>query len=97
MNSRTYEVGRSTITLLGDITASKAEALVSSDDYLLLMGGARILLRGLAKKEHRKADYRSDDQGNSGQKRRSVQGAAGQRLGHRGGQLWNECRPQQDT
>jgi O-acetyl-ADP-ribose deacetylase (regulator of RNase III) len=40
MNSRTYEVGRSTITLLfGDITASKAEALVSSDDYLLSMGG----------------------------------------------------------
>ena len=40
MNSRTYEVGRSKITLLfGDITTSKAEALVSSDDYLLSMGG----------------------------------------------------------
>jgi O-acetyl-ADP-ribose deacetylase (regulator of RNase III) len=40
MNSRTYEVGRSKITLLfGDITTSRAEALVSSDDYLLSMGG----------------------------------------------------------
>jgi len=40
MNSRTYEVGRSKITLLfGDITTSEAEALVSSDDYLLSMGG----------------------------------------------------------
>ena len=40
MNSRTYEVGRSKITLLfGDITTSKADAMVSSDDYLLSMGG----------------------------------------------------------
>jgi O-acetyl-ADP-ribose deacetylase (regulator of RNase III) len=40
MNSRTYEVGRSRITLVfGDITTSKADALVSSDDYLLSMGG----------------------------------------------------------
>ena len=40
MNSRKYEVGRSKITLLfGDITTSQAEALVSSDDYLLSMGG----------------------------------------------------------
>lgn len=40
MNSRTYEVGRSKITLIfGDITKSKAEALVSSDDYRLSMGG----------------------------------------------------------
>ena len=40
VNARTYEVGNSKITLLfGDITASKAEALVSSDDYLLSMGG----------------------------------------------------------
>ena len=40
MNSRTYEVGRSKITLVfGDITTSKADALVSSDDYLLSMGG----------------------------------------------------------
>jgi O-acetyl-ADP-ribose deacetylase (regulator of RNase III) len=40
MNSRTYEVGRSKITLVfGDITTSKADAVVSSDDYLLSMGG----------------------------------------------------------
>jgi O-acetyl-ADP-ribose deacetylase (regulator of RNase III) len=40
MESRTYEVGRSKITLLfGDITSSQAEVLVSSDDYLLSMGG----------------------------------------------------------
>ncbi len=40
MNSRTYEVGRSKITILfGDITTSQAEALVSSDDFLLSMGG----------------------------------------------------------
>jgi O-acetyl-ADP-ribose deacetylase (regulator of RNase III) len=40
MKSRTYEVGRSKITLLfGDITTSQAEVLVSSDDYLLSMGG----------------------------------------------------------
>jgi O-acetyl-ADP-ribose deacetylase (regulator of RNase III) len=40
MESRTYDVGRSKITLLfGDITSSQAEVLVSSDDYLLSMGG----------------------------------------------------------
>jgi len=40
MNSRTYEVGQSKITLrFGDITTSKAQSLVSSDDYLLSMGG----------------------------------------------------------
>ncbi|MBV8859162.1 MAG: DUF4062 domain-containing protein [Acidobacteria bacterium] len=40
MRSRTYEVGRSTISLIfGDITTSKAEVLVSSDDYFLSMGG----------------------------------------------------------
>lgn len=40
MNSRTYEVGQSKITLLfGDITTSQAQALVSSDDYWLSMGG----------------------------------------------------------
>jgi O-acetyl-ADP-ribose deacetylase (regulator of RNase III) len=40
MNSRTYEIGRSKITLFfGDITTSKAEVLVSSDDYFLSMGG----------------------------------------------------------
>jgi len=39
MESRTYDVGRSKITLLfGDITSSQAEVLVSSDDYLLSMG-----------------------------------------------------------
>ena len=40
MNARTYEIGQSTITLLfGDITRSSAEVLVSSDDFLLSMGG----------------------------------------------------------
>jgi len=40
VDSRTYEVGNSTITLrFGDLTTSKAEVLVSSDDYLLSMGG----------------------------------------------------------
>jgi O-acetyl-ADP-ribose deacetylase (regulator of RNase III) len=40
MIERTYEVGRSSITLrFGDITQSKAEVLVSSDDFLLSMGG----------------------------------------------------------
>jgi O-acetyl-ADP-ribose deacetylase (regulator of RNase III) len=40
MDSRTYQVGSSRITLIfGDITTSKAEVLVSSDDYLLSMGG----------------------------------------------------------
>jgi O-acetyl-ADP-ribose deacetylase (regulator of RNase III) len=40
MQARTYTVGRSSITLrFGDITESRAEALVSSDDYMLSMGG----------------------------------------------------------
>ena len=40
MTSRTYDVGRSSITLrFGDIVESKAEVLVSSDDFLLSMGG----------------------------------------------------------
>lgn len=40
MKSRTYEVGRSTISLIfDDIITSKAEVLVSSDDYYLSMGG----------------------------------------------------------
>jgi O-acetyl-ADP-ribose deacetylase (regulator of RNase III) len=40
MDSKTYQVGSSRITLIfGDITTSKAEVLVSSDDYLLSMGG----------------------------------------------------------
>jgi O-acetyl-ADP-ribose deacetylase (regulator of RNase III) len=40
MQSRTYAVGHSSITLrFGDITVSQAEALVSSDDHLLSMGG----------------------------------------------------------
>ena len=41
MQSRTYTVGLSSITLrFGDITESGAEALVSSDDYMLSMGVA---------------------------------------------------------
>ncbi len=40
MDSRTYEVGKSRITVLfGDITSSAAKVLVSSDDYLLSMSG----------------------------------------------------------
>jgi len=40
MKSRTYEVGQSKITLrFGDITTSKSDILVSSDDYMLSMGG----------------------------------------------------------
>src|SRR5262249_857496 len=40
MRSRTYKVGRSSITLrFGDITKSMAEVLVSSDDDMLSMGG----------------------------------------------------------
>jgi O-acetyl-ADP-ribose deacetylase (regulator of RNase III) len=40
MQSRTYTIGRSSVTLrFGDITESRAEALVSSDDYMLSMGG----------------------------------------------------------
>ena len=40
MNKRTYKFGTSQLTLeFGDITTSKAQALVSSDDYYLTMGG----------------------------------------------------------
>jgi O-acetyl-ADP-ribose deacetylase (regulator of RNase III) len=40
MNSRTYEIGRSKISLIfGDITTTRAEVLVSSDDYYISMGG----------------------------------------------------------
>ena len=40
MNKRTYKFGSSQLTLeFGDITTSKAQALVSSDDYYLTMGG----------------------------------------------------------
>src|SRR5262245_29790320 len=40
MNSRPYKVRNSTITLIfGDITTSRAQVLVSSDDYMLSMGG----------------------------------------------------------
>ncbi|MDM0084577.1 DUF4062 domain-containing protein [Variovorax sp. J31P179] len=40
MAFRTYEIGQSSITLrFGDLTDSKAEVLVSSDDYMLSMGG----------------------------------------------------------
>lgn len=40
MDSRTYEVGHSKIRLVfGDITSAKTEILVSSDDYMLSMGG----------------------------------------------------------
>lgn len=39
-NNRTYQVGASTLSLeFGDITASKADVLVSSDDSYLTMGG----------------------------------------------------------
>jgi O-acetyl-ADP-ribose deacetylase (regulator of RNase III)/transcriptional regulator of met regulon len=50
MNSRTYEIGPSKITLLfGDISTSKAESLVSSDDYLLSMsGGVSAAIRHVA-------------------------------------------------
>ncbi|MGI8551446.1 MAG: macro domain-containing protein [Dehalococcoidia bacterium] len=40
MNARTYSVGRSSITVrFGDITGSRAEVLVSSDDESLSMSG----------------------------------------------------------
>jgi O-acetyl-ADP-ribose deacetylase (regulator of RNase III) len=40
MHAKTYQVNRSTITLrLGDICASSADVLVSSDDFSLSMGG----------------------------------------------------------
>jgi O-acetyl-ADP-ribose deacetylase (regulator of RNase III) len=39
-NKRTYEFGKSHLTLeFGDITTSQAQVLVSSDDYYLSMGG----------------------------------------------------------
>jgi O-acetyl-ADP-ribose deacetylase (regulator of RNase III) len=39
-NKRTYRFGKSLLTLeFGDITTSKAQVLVSSDDYYLSMGG----------------------------------------------------------
>jgi O-acetyl-ADP-ribose deacetylase (regulator of RNase III) len=39
-NSRTYRFGESTLTLLfGDLSSSNAQVLVSSDDYLITMGG----------------------------------------------------------
>jgi O-acetyl-ADP-ribose deacetylase (regulator of RNase III) len=39
-NSRTYLFGKSTLSLVfGDLTTSDAQVLVSSDDYLLTMGG----------------------------------------------------------
>lgn len=40
MKNRTYQIGRSTLTLeFGDLTGSSAEVLVSSDDSYLTMGG----------------------------------------------------------
>lgn len=40
MDKRTYRFGQSSLTLqFGDITTSDADALVSSDDYMLSMGG----------------------------------------------------------
>ena len=40
MRSRTYQVGKSRISLIfGDITQSRAEVIVSSDDVMLSMGG----------------------------------------------------------
>ncbi len=40
MSSRTYRFGRSTLTLqFGDITTSSADVVVSSDDFMLTMGG----------------------------------------------------------
>lgn len=50
MQERTYAVGPSTITLrFGDLRSSRAEVLVSSDDYLLSMsGGVSAALRAAA-------------------------------------------------
>src|SRR5262245_61948629 len=40
MNERTYRFGRSKLTLIfGDLTKAQADVLVSSDDYMLTMGG----------------------------------------------------------
>jgi len=47
-NKRTYQFGKSYLTLeFGDITTSKAQVLVSSDDYYISMGGgvSRSLLK----------------------------------------------------
>ena len=47
-NKRTYQFGKSFLILeFGDITTSKAQVLVSSDDYYLSMGGgvSRSLLK----------------------------------------------------
>jgi O-acetyl-ADP-ribose deacetylase (regulator of RNase III) len=40
MSTRKYVIGNSSITVIfGDITKSSAEVIVSSDDYMLSMGG----------------------------------------------------------
>ena len=40
MNQRTYSIGNSKFVIeFGDLTASTASVLVSSDDYMLTMGG----------------------------------------------------------
>jgi len=57
MSERVLAVGNSTITLrFGDITSSQAQVLVSSDDYLLSMGGgvsaALSDVGGVALREH---------------------------------------------
>lgn len=40
MEGRKYKIGKSHLTLIfGDITTSKADVIVSSDDYMLSMGG----------------------------------------------------------
>src|SRR3954453_49840 len=40
MEDRKYRIGKSQLTLIfGDITTSKADVIVSSDDYMLSMGG----------------------------------------------------------
>jgi len=49
MGERTYLVGNSTIEVMfGDITTSAAEVLVSSDDFLLSMGGGVSMAIGAA-------------------------------------------------
>src|SRR5262245_10541080 len=40
MDAKTYQVNQSTLRLrVGDICSSRADVLVSSDDYMLSMGG----------------------------------------------------------
>src|SRR5580704_10350233 len=40
MKNRSYQFGRSRLTIeFGDITSSKAQVIVSSDDYYITMGG----------------------------------------------------------